>query len=123
VVSSWARAFYSRNPATETYEELVSRTAQFTTRELAESFAAAGDSTYEALKTEGGKSSVVSAPVMAPRPDSAPVDTPTRISRLVTVTIDVTGTHPERMTLPLVVTLVPQSGQWVISDVNGGSGP
>ena len=54
---------------------------------------------------------------------SAPVDTPTRISRLVTVTIDITGKHPDRIVLPLVVTLVPEGNVWVISDLNGGSGP
>jgi hypothetical protein len=123
VSTSWARAFYTRDPAAETYDELVAKTAQFTTAEVASSFASAGDSTYEALKRDGGKSTVVSVAVTAPRPDSAPVDTPTRISRLLTVTIDISGKQPDRINLPLVVTLVPQGSQWVISDVNGGSGP
>jgi hypothetical protein len=120
---NWARTFYTRDPASETYDQLVARTAQFTTPEVAESFTAAGDSTYEALKADGGRSTVISAPVAAPQSDSAPVDTPTRISRLVTVTIDISGKQPDVVTLPLVVTLVPQGSKWVISNVNGGSGP
>jgi hypothetical protein len=123
VTTSWARAFYTRDPTVETYDELVAKTAQFMTAEVASSFVAAGDSTYDALKADRGKSTIVSVAVAAPRPDSAPVDTPTRISRLVTVTIDVSGKQPGRITLPLVVTLTPQGSQWVISDVNGGSGP
>ncbi|HEU4946194.1 MAG TPA: hypothetical protein VFT31_03465 [Kribbella sp.] len=123
VASSWARVFYTRDPMAETYEELVARAAQYTTDEVARSFAAAGDLTYEALKADGGRSAVVSASVVAPRPDTAPVDTPTRISRLVTVTIDISGRRPDRVTVPLVVTLIPQESRWLISDVNGGTGP
>ena len=68
-----------------------------------------GDSTYDALKSDGGKSTVTAVKVeKMPKPDSAPVDTPTRISRLVSVTIDVTGKRPNRMVLPLLITLIPQ---------------
>jgi hypothetical protein len=123
VTTSWARTFYTRDPTVETYDDLVAKTAQFTTAEVASSFVAAGDPTYDALKADGGRSIVVAVTVAAPRPDSAPVDTPTRISRLVTVTIDVSGKQPDRIALPLLVTLMPQGSQWVISDVNGGSGP
>jgi hypothetical protein len=51
------------------------------------------------------------------------VDTPSRITRLVTVTIDTTGKGARRFTLPLLVTVIPQDGRWVISAVNGGTGP
>lgn len=123
VVTKWARMFYTRDPAAETYTDLVNKTGPFISDEVGESLVASGDSTYEALKNDGGKSSVVSVGVTVPRPDSAPVDTPTRISRLVTVTIDITGKHPDRIVLPLVVTLVPEGNVWVVSDLNGGSGP
>jgi hypothetical protein len=66
---------------------------------------------------------VASVKVEAPRPDSAPVDTPSRISRLVSITIDVTGKRANRIVLPLLITLVPEGASWVISDLNGGSGP
>ena len=123
VVTKWARMFYTRDPAAETYTDLVNKTGEFITDEVGDSLVAAGDSTYDALKTDGGKSTVASVAVTLPMPDSAPVDTPTRISRLATVTIDITGKHPDRIVLPLVVTLVPEGNVWVVSDLNGGSGP
>lgn len=123
IADSWAKLFYARSPTTETYQQLVERAAQFTTSELATSFASAGDGTYDALAAAGGASKVVSVSVAAPRPDTAPVDTPTRITRLVTVTIDTTGKGARRFTLPLLVTVIPQDGRWVISAVNGGTGP
>ncbi|HET6295712.1 MAG TPA: hypothetical protein VFG33_20165 [Kribbella sp.] len=123
VATSWARTFYTRDPSAETYADLVTKTAPLITNEVGESLISAGDSTYDALKADGGKSTVASAIVTAPRPDSAPVDTPTRISRLVTITIDVTGKRPNRIQLPLLLTLVPEGSVWVISDMNGGAGP
>lgn len=124
VVGAWARAFYTRDPATETYSALVAKCAKYTTSEVASSFTAAGDPTYEALKTDGGKSTVLAAPVTAPPANAqAPVDTPSRITRFVKVTIDVTGKHAQRFDLPLLITLANQNGQWVISDVSGGTGP
>jgi hypothetical protein len=123
VATKWARSFYTRDPAAESYQDLVARTRPFITDEVGQSLISEGDSTYDALKTDGGKSSVVSVTAAAPQADSAPVDTPTRISRLVTVTIDITGKHPDRIVVPLVVTLVPQGTVWVVSDLNGGSGP
>jgi hypothetical protein len=123
VVNNWAHRFYTRTPAAETYEQLVTRSAEFTTPELATSFAVAGDSTYDALKKSGGRSTVVAAPVTAPREGTAPVDTPTRISRLVTIVIDITGQQSGRITVPLLVTVIPLDAKWVVSDVSGGSGP
>ena len=67
---------------------------------LDESLQTEGHSTYDALKSDGGKFTVTAVKSEMPKPDSAPVDTPTRISRLVTVTIDVTGKRPNRMVLP-----------------------
>jgi hypothetical protein len=123
VTRDWASAFYTRDPAKETYPQLVARAARYTTPQVAESFKSAGDSTYEALRADGGVSQVVKAAVTAPRPGIAPVDTPTRISRLVTVSVDVTGRRPAKLTVPLLVTVVQEDGRWVISDVNGGTGP
>ncbi|TCM38980.1 hypothetical protein [Kribbella sp. VKM Ac-2568] len=123
VATNWARTFYTRDPVAETYADLVDKTGPYITDEVGDSLVAAGDSTYDALKTDGGKSTVASVTVALPRPDSAPVDTPTRISRLLTVTIDVTGKNPDRIVLPLVITLVPEGTVWVVSDLNGGSGP
>jgi hypothetical protein len=124
VVGAWARAFYTRDPAAESYAALVSRCAKYMTQEVAASFTSAGDPTYDALKNDGGKSTVISAPVGAPRANAdAPVDTPGRITRFVKVTIDVTGKHAQRFDVPLLVTLVNQNGQWVISEVSGGTGP
>lgn len=122
VVASWARVFYTRTPALETYADLVERAAQYTTDEVATSFTAAGDSTYEALAADGGRSRVVSAPVSAPRPGTAPVDTPTRITRLVTISIDVTGKRAGRLVVPLLITVGLDRDRWVISDVTGGTG-
>jgi hypothetical protein len=123
VVGAWAQAFYSRNPAMESYPELVARCAKYTTPELADSFSSAGDSTYDALKVDGGSSSVLAASVSAPRAGAAPVDTPTRISRFVKVTVKITGKKPGNIEIPLLVTLVPQNAHWVISDVSGSTGP
>jgi hypothetical protein len=124
VVGAWARAFYTRDPAAESYAALVSRSAKYMTQEIAASFTSAGDPTYDALKNDGGKSTVISAPVTAPPANAdAPVDTPGRITRFVKVTIDVTGKHAQRFDVPLLVTLVSQNGQWVISEVDGGTGP
>jgi hypothetical protein len=124
VVGAWARAFYTRDPAAESYAALVSKCTKYTTQEIAASFTSAGDPTYEALKKDGGKSTVISAPVTAPPPNAdAPVDTPGRITRFVKVTIDVTGKHAQRFDVPLLVSLVNQNGQWVISEVDGGTGP
>lgn len=123
VTNLWAHAFYTRDPAKETYDQLVARSQKYLTTEVVESLTSAGDPTYDALRADGGTSSVVAAPVTPPREGSAPVDTPTRISRLITVTIDIKGKNADRITLPLLVTLVPLDGQWVISDVNGGTGP
>jgi hypothetical protein len=122
VVASWARVFYTRTPALETYEDLVERAAQYTTDEVATSFTTAGDSTYDALAADGGRSRVVSAPVSAPRPGTAPVDTPTRITRVVTISIDVTGRRAGRLVVPLLVTVGLDRDRWVISDVTGGTG-
>jgi hypothetical protein len=123
VVAAWARKFYTRNPAVETYDELITNASQYMTADMASSLSAQGDSTYEALKTDGGASKVVSADVSAPREGTAPTDTPTRISRFVNVVIDISGKKPQRITVPLLVTLVQQGSTWVISDVNGGTGP
>ena len=124
VVGAWARAFYTRNPAAESYSALVAKCAKYMTPEIAASFTAAGDPTYEALKKDGGKSTVISWPVSAPPANAdAPVDTPARITRFVKVTIDVTGKNAQRFDVPLLVTLVNQKPQWVISDVSGGTGP
>ena len=124
VVGAWARAFYTRNPAAETYSALVSKCAKYMTPEVASSFTAAGDPTYEALKKDGGKSTVISWPVSSPPANAeAPVDTPARITRFIKVTIDVTGKNAQRFDVPLLVTLVNQDAQWVISDVSGGTGP
>jgi hypothetical protein len=124
VVGAWARTFYTRDPATETYAALVAKSAKYMTQEVASSFTSAGDPTYDALKKDGGKSTVIAAPVSAPPATAdAPVDTPTRITRFVKVTIDVTGKHAQRFDVPLLVTLANQDGQWVISEVSGGTGP
>jgi hypothetical protein len=124
VVGAWARAFYTRDPSAETYAALVAKCAGYMTEEVAASFTSAGDPTYDALKTDGGKSTVIAWPVSAPPANAeAPVDTPARITRFVKVTIDVTGKHPQRFDVPLLVTLVSQSGHWLISEVSGGTGP
>lgn len=122
VVASWAKVFYTRTPALETYADLVERAAQYTTDQVATSFTAAGDTTYEALAADGGRSRVISAPVTAPRPGTAPVDTPARITRLVTISIDVTGKRAGRLVVPLLVTVGLDDDRWVISDVTGGTG-
>jgi hypothetical protein len=124
VVGAWARAFYTRDPSKETYSALVAKSAKYMTPEIASSFTAAGDPTYDALKKDGGKSTVISWPVSAPPANAeAPVDTPARITRFVKVTIDVTGKNAQRFDVPLLVTLVNQDAKWVISDVSGGTGP
>jgi hypothetical protein len=123
VVGAWARAFYTRDPASESYNALVSKCSKYMTSELAGSFSSAGDSTYEALEKDGGKSTVIAAPVSAPRPDTAPADTSARISRFVKVTIDLTGKNAQKFDLPLLVTVAEQNGQWVVSEVSGGTGP
>ncbi len=123
VVNAWAKRFYTRTPATQSYDQLVNDVARYLTADMAASFSAQGDSTYEALKSDGGTSSVVSATVASPKPDTAPTDTADRISRLVTIVINITGTKPQQINLPLLVTVVQQDGGWVISDVDGGTGP
>jgi hypothetical protein len=120
---AWARMFYTRDPSVESYAALVSKCAKYMTTDVAASFTAAGDSTYEALKADGGRSTVLAAPVSTPRADTAPVDTPDRITRFVKVTIDVTGKRPQKFDVPLLVTVVDQNGKWVISEVSGGTGP
>jgi hypothetical protein len=122
-VNAWARVFYTRDPSRETYADLIDKTAAYITTQLGDNLQTEGDSTYDALKSDGGKSTVTNVKVEMPRPDAAPVDTPTRISRMVSVTIEVTGKRPNRMVLPLLVTLVPEGTGWVISDLNGGTGP
>lgn len=123
VADAWAREFYTRTPGAESYDQLVSKVEKYLTTELADSLTSTGDPTYEALRADGGVSSVTAVQVSAPRQGSAPVDTPTRISRLVNITIDMTGKHAGRINLPLLLTLVPWNNQWAISDVNGGAGP
>ncbi|MFG1622765.1 hypothetical protein [Kribbella sp. NPDC049227] len=124
VVSAWARVFYTRDPSTEDYAALVGKASKYMTEEVAASFTSAGDPTYDALKADGGRSTVISAPVSAPAANAeAPVDTPDRITRFVKVTINVTGNNAQRIDVPLLVTLANQNGQWVISDVSGGTGP
>jgi hypothetical protein len=115
--------FYKRTPATETYEQLVDRASQFTTPELATSFASAGDSTYDALRSSGGTSKVLSVAVTAPRPDTAPTDTPTRITRLVTVKIQTTGKDAGTFDVPLLVTLFREDDRWLVGSIDGGTGP
>ncbi|MFG1905117.1 hypothetical protein [Kribbella sp. NPDC048928] len=123
VVGRWAKQFYTRTPGTRTYADFVEDAAQYMTSDLVTSFIAQGDSTYEALKAQKGSSRVFSATVGAPKPNSAPVDTAGRISRFVTVVVDITGSKPGRITVPLLVTVVAQGNGWVISDVDGGTGP
>jgi hypothetical protein len=124
VVGDWARAFYSRDPGVETYTALIARCSGYMTAEVAASFAAAGDPTYDALKNDGGKSTVVAAPVGAPPANAdAPVDTPDRVTRFVKVTINVTGKNAQRFDVPLLITLSSQNNKWLVSDVSGGTGP
>jgi hypothetical protein len=120
---SWAQVFYTRNPAAETYDTLVTKASKFTTSDVSDSLRRAGDSTYDALKASQGTSRVTRIDVKPPKAGSAPVDTPTRISRLVTVTIDVTGKQPQRIVLPLLLTVAFDGNAWVVSDINGGTGP
>lgn len=120
---TWANLFYKRTPATETYEQLVDRATQFTTPELATSFASAGDPTYEALRTSGGTSKVLSVAVASPRENTAPTDTPTRITRLVTVKVQTTGKDPGTFSVPLLVTVVRDDARWLVGSVDGGTGP
>jgi len=123
VTRSWANVFYARTPATETYEQLVDRSSQFMTSELATTFSSAGDATYDALKSEGGASRVVSVNSAQPRPGTAPVDTPSRITRLVTITVATTGKRASQFDIPLLVTVVPEGDRWLVSAVDGGTGP
>ena len=120
---SWAQVFYTRTPASESYDDLVTKASKFMTSDVSDSLRQAGDSTYDALKTSQGTSRVSSIDVKPPKADSAPVDTPTRITRLVTVTIDVTGKQPQRIALPLLLTLAFDGSAWVVSDIDGGTGP
>jgi hypothetical protein len=120
---SWAQVFYTRNPADETYDALVTKASRFMTSDVSDSLRRAGDSTYDALKASQGASRVSGVDVKPPTADSAPVDTPTRITRLVTVTIDVTGKRPQRIVLPLMLTLAFDGSTWVVSDIDGGTGP
>lgn len=122
VAGNWAKVFYTRNPAAETYDQLVARAGQYTTDAVTSSFTSSGDSTYEALRSSKGTSRVLKATVVAPRPGTAPVDTPVRITRLVTVRVQITGSDPATITVPLLISLAPQATGWLISDVNGGSG-
>ncbi|MDX6263664.1 MAG: hypothetical protein QOH84_5352 [Kribbellaceae bacterium] len=123
VIETWARVFYTRDPAAESYSQLVNKTAEYVTPGLGASFAAAGDSTYDALKASNGRSTVAAAVVSTPRADVAPVDTDTRVTRLLKVTIQTTGTKPQRFDVPLLVTVIAQEGKWLVSDVSGGTGP
>jgi hypothetical protein len=123
VIDTWARVFYTRDPAAESYSQLINKTAEYVTPGLGASFAAAGDSTYDALKASKGRSTVVAAVVSAPRADVAPVDTDSRVTRLLKVTIQTSGTKPERFDVPLLVTVIAQEGKWLVSDVSGGTGP
>jgi hypothetical protein len=123
LIETWARVFYTRDPAAESYSQLINKTAEYVTPGLGASFAAAGDSTYDALKASNGRSTVVAAVVSVPRADVAPVDTDTRVTRLLKVTIQTTGTKPQRFDVPLLVTVVAQDGKWLISEVSGGTGP
>ncbi|MEV6270629.1 hypothetical protein AB0L64_25910 [Kribbella sp. NPDC051936] len=120
---SWANLFYKRSPATETYEQLVNRAQQFTTPELAASFASAGDATYEALRSSGGTSEVLSVTITTPRADTAPTDTQTRITRLVTVKIRTTGKDPGTFDVPLLVTVFRDEQRWLVGSIDGGTGP
>lgn len=122
IAGNWARMFYTRNPAAETYDQLVAKAGRYTTDAVSSSFTSSGDSTYEALRSSKGTSRVLATTVVAPRPGTAPVDTPARITRLVTVRVQITGSDPATISVPLLVTLAPQGTGWLISDVNGGSG-
>ena len=113
----------TRNPATRSYADFVNDSAEYLTDELATSLIAQAHSTYEGLKAQSGTSKVVSANVTPPKPGTAPVDTAGRISRFVSIVIDITGSKPGRITVPLLITLVLQDNAWVISDVDGGTGP
>jgi hypothetical protein len=115
--------FYTRTPATETYGQLVGRAAEFTTSELESSFSSTGDATYDALKASSGTSRVVSIALGPPRPDTAPVDTPTRITRLVTITVATTGKDASQFEIPLLLTMIPEADRWLVSAVDGGTGP
>ncbi len=123
IIDQWAKQFYTRSPATRTYSDFVNDAARYMTEDLAASFTAQGDSTYEALKAQGGVSKVVSVKISAPKPGTAPADTNGRISRVVRIVIDVTGANPAQITLPLLITLLMQGNAWVLSDVDGGTGP
>lgn len=120
---NWAQVFYTRNPAAESYDDLVTKASKYMTSDVSESLRQAGDSTYDALKSGQGTSRVNGVNVKPPKADSAPVDTPTRITRLLTITIDVTGKKPQRIVLPLLLTLAFDGSNWVVSDIDGGTGP
>ncbi|HYU04099.1 MAG TPA: hypothetical protein VEL02_09680 [Jatrophihabitantaceae bacterium] len=122
VAVNWGRAFYTRRPATETYQQLVDRTRSYMTSAVAASFASAGDPTYEALKKAHGTSRVVTITSVQPRAGTAPVDTPSRITRLLTLKIQITGARPVQISLPLMITLTGGKSHWLVSDVNGGTG-
>lgn len=120
---SWAKIFYARTPSKETYAQLVDRAEQFTTSELAAAFSSAGDPTYDALAAGGGTSKVLSVIVTTPREGVAPVDTPTRVTRFVTVKVGTTGKNASEFDVPLLVTVIPQGNRWLVSAVDGGTGP
>lgn len=122
IAGAWARTFFTRTPATETYAQLVARAGRYTTAEVSDGYTKAGDSTYESLRTSRGASQVLAAPVTAPRAGTVPVDTPSRITRLVTVDVAISGSSPGRIGIPLLVTVTGDGGQWLISDITGGTG-
>jgi hypothetical protein len=123
VIQAWAQAFYTRTPATETYDQLVDRMAPYFTDDVQESLKASDDLTYEALAADGGASQVGKVTITAPPTGGgAPADTTTRVTRLLVARITITGPKPDQFDLRELVTVVPDRGTWRISAIAGQSG-
>ncbi|WP_432951316.1 hypothetical protein ACQPXM_41190 (plasmid) [Kribbella sp. CA-253562] len=123
ILQTWAKQFYARQPAVETYDALVDRMEPYFTDDVQESLKEAGDPTYDALATDQGASRVRQVTITAPpATGGAPADTPTRVTRLLVAQIQVTGKRPARFELRALVTVVPDRGSWRISSIAGKTG-
>nr|AAS45795.1 SLV.12 [Streptomyces lavendulae] len=119
VAESFARQYLARNPPKDqTHRAAVGRAAPWATRSLTANLEANSDPAFDKLVSRGGVSAV-SAVKVEPAGGKLPPDTPLRVWRTVTATVDVQGYTNTTETTVIQTEVTHTESGWRVSGILG----
>ncbi|MEW2310654.1 hypothetical protein AB0918_18770 [Streptomyces sp. NPDC006864] len=119
VAEQFARAYLTRNPPVDqSHGTVVRRAAPWATPPLVQNLTEHSDPAWDRLVSRGGVSTV-SAVTVKPAGADLPVDTPLRVWRTITATVDVEGYTRYTERTVLRAELVSAGGGWRVSRLLG----